>query len=58
MELGGDKGKALDNLNVVFQEKLGVNHTTSKMVKHMQESGLLVKGTPRGRYAAANRSAV
>jgi hypothetical protein len=58
VELGGDKGKALDNLNVVFQEKLGVNHTTSKMVKHMQESGLLVKGTPRGRYAVANRLAV
>ena len=58
VELGGDEGKALDNLNVVFRQKLGVNHTTSKMVKHMQESGLLVKGTPRGRYAAANRSAV
>jgi hypothetical protein len=57
-ELGGDTAKALDDLNVVFQEKDGVNHTTSKMVKYMQERGLLVKGMPRGRYATANRSAV
>jgi hypothetical protein len=55
-ELEGDEAKALDNLNLIFQEKGGVNLTTSKMVKHMQESGLLVKGAPRGRYAASNGS--
>ncbi len=58
VELGGDRAKALDNLNAVFQEKDGINHTTSKMVKYMQGKGLLVKGTPRGRYATANRPAV
>ncbi len=57
-ELGGDAPRALDNLDLVFQEKGGVNHTTSKMVTYMQEKGLLAKGRARGRYAPANSSAV
>jgi hypothetical protein len=56
-ELGGDSSRALDNLDLVFQEKGGVNHTTSKMVAYMQEQGLLVKGRARGRYAPTNSSA-
>jgi hypothetical protein len=43
-ELGGDRARALDNLDITFQEKGGVNHTTSKMVTYMQEKGLLEKG--------------
>jgi len=57
-ELGGDAPRALDNLDLVFQEKGGINHTTSKMVTYMQEKGLLAKGRARGRYAPANSSAV
>lgn len=57
-ELGGDTPRALDNLDLVFQDKGGVNHTTSKMVTYMQEKGLLVKGRARGRYAPVNGSAV
>jgi hypothetical protein len=55
-ELGGDRARALDNLDITFQEKGGVNHTTSKMVTYMQERGLLEKGKARGRYAPANGS--
>jgi hypothetical protein len=56
-ELDGNVEVALDNLDLVFREKTGVNHTLSKMIMHMQESGLLVKGVARGRYVPANVSA-
>jgi hypothetical protein len=55
-KLAGDRARALDNLDLVFQEKGGVNHTTLKMVTYMQERGLLAKGKARGRYAPANGS--
>jgi hypothetical protein len=57
-ELGGDIEKAIDNLDIVFQDKEGANRTISKMVAHMQERGMLTKGRARGRYAPANGSAV
>jgi hypothetical protein len=54
----GDKERALDNLDLVFREKHGVNHTLSKLVQHMQEKGILTKGRARGRYAPINVSTV
>jgi hypothetical protein len=42
--LGGDAPRALDNLDLVFQDNGGINYTTSKMVTYMQEMGLLTKG--------------
>ena len=53
-ELGGNLGLALNNLDDKFQEKDGINHTTSKMVNYIQECGLLTKGIARGRYAPTN----
>jgi hypothetical protein len=47
---------ALNNLDLVFQDKHGVNHTTSKMILYMQDKGWLTKSRARGRYAPANGS--